>query len=106
MKLFVRLLIVIGFLSCGKEESDLSLEELSTVASVKATATVRYYGPVEVDGCGWVLVMDTATLSAKEVPSALLVDGKKVEIEFKEKGTAPCGLNPKGLVDIHLMDIR
>ena len=106
MRIFTRLLIVLGFMSCGKEENDLAPSELGAVASVKATATVRYYGPVEVDGCGWVLALDSATLSAKEVPSALLVDGKKVEIEFKEKGTAPCGLNPKGLVDIHLIDIR
>ncbi|MDN4165849.1 hypothetical protein QWY31_10060 [Cytophagales bacterium LB-30] len=104
MKTAVRLLPLLVFLSCGKEENTLVPKE--EAASITALATVRYYGSVAADGCGWVLALDSATLSAEEVPPIYLIDGNKVNITFKEKGTAPCGMNPNGLIDIHLLEIR
>jgi len=107
-RLFAPILTVFVLLGCGKEK--LAVEEFSPSSkpeSVLVVGTVYFWGEPAVDGCGWVIAIgNDYNLSGAKLPESLKQDSLKVEVKYKDLGTTNCGMNPNGLIDIEILQIK
>lgn len=87
------LLLSLTFItSCKKSETTYS-------------ALVRYSGDIAVDGCGWVLDMESGTVHPTNLEVEFQQDSLLVEISYKESsGTFNCGFGTS-LKQIELLSI-
>ena len=94
MKTKLLLLAALGLASCSQYDT--------------TNATVYDYGPVEVDGCGWVVQVGNEVFKpSEELPTAFQVDSLEVEIKYKELETkAQCGLQPDAFKEIDIKSIE
>ncbi|MBX7182047.1 MAG: hypothetical protein K1X82_08045 [Bacteroidia bacterium] len=86
------------------------LFSLSVISSCKKNETtysalVRYSGDIAVDGCGWVLDLETGTCHPTNLDADFQQDSLLVEISYKEiSGTFNCGFGTS-LKQIELLSI-
>lgn len=94
MKQLAILLAFIGLIGCSGYD--------------KTTATIRDYGPVAADGCGWVVQLsDSVYKPQEELPEAFQIDSLEVEIKYKVLSSrAPCGFNLNAFAEIDLKSIE
>jgi hypothetical protein len=94
MRLSCLILVVFLVLLACKKENDF----------VKATISDE---TIPLSGCGWVVVTDSESFSAQNLPDAYQVDGLKVEIKYEVlAGEIHCPMHTEGMNEIFINDIR
>ena len=89
--LFVSILFL--FFSCNKEKG--------------VSGTVRDYGPVAVDGCGWVIQVGDEIFHPTNIDTQYQVDNLKIKFDYKHLGTDfYCGLLPTIYEEIEILSIK
>ena len=81
-KTFTILALSLIALSCNKEKA--------------VTGIVHDFGPVELDGCGWVIEVNDEILKPEELATAYQQEGLEITFDYKLEGyKASCGLQPE-----------
>lgn len=103
MKFFI-LLPIVFILSCSKEKSC----EKCTENNNSFNATIVYSGPVETDGCGWLVRIDSTHLYHPDLlDSAFQHDQLEVKITYDlTSGKYICGIAALQLPIIHITSIK
>ena len=94
------LMFTVGFIavSCDKK-SDPNL--------LSAKGLVLNYGDPEVDGCGWVIKVDTVVYSPVNLDQAFKQNSLKVKVEYQVLNTYfSCGWRTPGYKQIKIISIK
>lgn len=103
---YILLAMVLITTSCGKQNSKSNGKNND---DSYANATIRWTGQIAVDGCDWVVTIDSSKVNYHPdvLNSSFQQDGLKVKIKFEEtKANYACGMNPAAMKVIHVLDIR
>jgi hypothetical protein len=107
MKCFFALLIIFFSFSCVKEKSCESCK-VETGDTTYKNATVVFEGPLQTDGCDWLIKIDaTHTYHPDALSSSFKQDQLKVKIAYDlttDKFT--CGVASLQIPVIHVIDIK
>lgn len=71
------------------------------------SGTIRDFGPIELDGCGWVIEIGSETFKPINLSSQFQQDQLEVELTYNETGNmANCGLQPNAFMEIEIDEIE
>jgi hypothetical protein len=103
VKFFLILIIFFGF-SCSKDKSCEKCQDENTYKN----ATIIYQGPVETDGCGWLVqIDDTHTYHPDVLDVAFQQDQLHVKIAYELTADKfICGIAGLQIPVIHVSDIK
>ena len=92
MKRIALIFSIIFLISCSKEKS--------------VNGIVRDYGPIEVDGCGWVIQVGNDIFHPVNLDDQYKVDSLEIQFDFKKLGSEfYCGLLPTPYEEIKILSI-
>lgn len=100
---FFPLFVIFLFLSCSKEKSC----EGCLITNSQKNGVIIYGGPIETDGCGWLVKIDsTGLFHPDELDSAFQHDQLPVKISYRViAGYYICGIGASGIPYIHVISI-
>ncbi len=91
-KLILPLLVSLLLFSCQKGST--------------AKGTVRDFGPVELDGCGWVIEIDNQTFKPVNLEPQFQIDELEIDLDYKSLGSmANCGLQADAFDEIEIINV-
>ena len=92
-KLFIPLLITFVVLACNKQKSK--------------DGVVKDYGPIALDGCGWVIEVNGEVYSPTNLDSVYQSNDLNITFDFKKlKSTIKCGLQADVYDQIEILKIH
>jgi hypothetical protein len=107
MKTTFRLIIflcgIIGITaySCGKDEKKMSSQKQNV------SGMVLYFGEPAVDGCGWLIKIDSVIYSPISLDSMFKKDSLKVILDYDILNSAwNCGWREPGFLQIEIKNIK
>lgn len=92
-KVIILFLTAIVILGCNKQKA--------------VNGIVKDYGPVELDGCGWVIEVNAVAYKPLNLDTQFKVDNLEIKFDFKKLNSrADCGLNADAFDEIKILKIR
>lgn len=92
------IIFLVSSFSCKKDEQKSKTE--------MATGMVLFFGEPAVDGCGWVIKIDTVTYSPIELDSKFKIDSLKVKLNYEILNSRwHCGWREPGYFQIIIKTI-
>lgn len=100
IKLTIFLVLSLGFLAISCEKKD-ELNQQHT------NGLVLYYGDPAVDGCGWMIKIDTVVYAPVNLDANFQKDSLKVVVDYQTlKSTWNCGWRSSGYQQIKIGNIK
>jgi hypothetical protein len=88
----ILIIIILLAFSCNKENN--------------ANGVIRDFGPIEVDGCGWVVQVGNETFHPVNLEAQYKVDNLEIVFDYKKLGSEfYCGLLPSPYPEIEILSI-
>ncbi len=98
--LFIPIMILCMALSCNKEEKQ------DFILKQNVMGIVRYFGNPAVDGCGWLIEIDSTIYSPLVLDTNFKKDSLKVILDYNIlKTTWHCGWREPGYTNIEIKNI-
>ncbi len=103
MKTILKILFLSGIIGVMA----FSCEKNSQPEFQKSTGLILYYGDPSVDGCGWIIKMDTISYSPINLNTDYQIDSIHVVVKYQIlNSTWNCGWREPGYQQIKIIDIK